>query len=140
MNKLLFICLLLCSSLAAAQQDSKTEEEKYDEIMMGLKALLIKIDNLENRIDRLERLVQPLTTHLSIDGIQRNNRAKLAKWRRLEVNQSMDEVIDLVGLPLEKQEISSGEVTEIWEYEFDGKISFRDDKVYRWRFPKNIRD
>ena len=105
--------------------------------MRGLKTLLTKIDNLEKRVDRLERIYGPLTAQ-SRDERKRSDRAEVEKWRKLSVDRSKKYVTDLLGLPLKIQNYESGIVTEIWEYEFEGAISFKDEKIYRWRLPKNL--
>ncbi len=138
MNKLLFVILLLNSTFVLAQQESiKEQDDKYDQIMRGLKTLLTKIDNIEKRVDRLERIYGPLTAQ-SRDERKRSDRAEVEKWRKLSVDRSKKYVTDLLGLPLKIQNYESGIVTEIWEYEFEGAISFKDEKIYRWRLPKNL--
>ena len=141
MNKLLLVVLLLCSSHVFAQQESvKDLEAKYDEIMKGLKTLLDKIDEVEARVARLERYAVNPVKQNTREEIKREDRAELVKWRKLDGTQTMKEVTDLIGLPLEKQVFESGEVSEIWNYQSGGVITFKGDKIFRWRVPKNLRD
>ena len=139
MNKLLFIFLLLSSTYVSAQQDSKKgQDDKYDEIMSMLKFLQTEIDNLENRLDRMERISGLNKRERSYKELKQINESELEKWKKLDVNKSKKYVIDLIGLPLEKQDYNSGGITEKWNYEYEGFITFNNDKVYRWRIPKNL--
>lgn len=141
MNKLLFVILLLCSPLVFAQQESiKDLEAKYDEIMKGLKTLLDKIDDVEARVARLEKYSIDPVKQRTRDEVKQEDRAELEKWRKLDGTQTMKDVTDLIGLPVEKQVFESGEISEIWNYQSGGVITFKGDKIYRWRVPKNLRD
>ena len=141
MNKLLFVVLLLCSPMVFAQQESvKDLEARYDEIMKGLKTLLDKIDEVEARVARLERYAVDPVKQKTREDIKREDRAELEKWRKLDGTQTMKEVTNLIGLPLEKEKFESGDVSEVWRYQSGGVISFQGDKIYRWRVPKNLRD
>ena len=137
----MFVVLLLFSPIVFAQQESiKDLEAKYDEIMSGLKTLLDKIDDVEARVARLEKYSIDPVMQRTREEVKYEDRAELAKWRKLDGTQSMKEVTDLIGLPVEKEVFDSGDVSEIWRYQSGGIITFRGDKIYRWRVPKNLRD
>ena len=137
----MLLVLLLFSPMVFAQQESiKDLEARYDEIMKGLKTLLDKIDAVEARVARLEKYSIDPARQRTREEIKREDRVELEKWRKLDGTQTIKDVTELIGLPLEREVFDSGDISEIWRYQSGGVITFRGDKIYRWRVPKNVRD
>jgi hypothetical protein len=132
---ILFIILFFsCSTLHAQTETIVLDQESYTFIMSGLKTILDEIDDLKKRIKKLE-------TGMSFYNEQTNvYNASIENWKKLAVGNTEKYVAEVLGEPMEKHSYEyARRPMEKWIYSGGGVVSFKENKVDRWKAPKMIR-
>jgi hypothetical protein len=118
------IAIIAFLSLAVAFNSYANDSDRIDRLEKELQEIKVRLSNLESLLSNPSKAQEPTTSGEGWKSVR--------NWRKLTAGMGPSDVRNILGEP---HRVDGGTVA-VWFYQNGGEVSFIDDKVRRWREPR----